>query len=225
MQDYTKEVLLEYNSKRPNLVISEYGRHVQKLIRHAEKMEDPEMKQAFVDEIVNLMHQMNPTQKSVQEYREKLWKHLFRIADYNLDGVTAPNGEVPSAEESKLTPQKVEYPKSTFRFRHYGSYVQSMIEKALAMEDDEMRDEYVQVIGTYMKIAYKNWNRDHYANDEIIKADLVAMSGGKISIADSFSLEHVKYTPTKSHSSGRRKNNKRRNSKGRSNKKRNYRNR
>jgi hypothetical protein len=43
-----------------------------------------------------------------------------------------------------------------------------------------------------MKLAYKNWNRDHYVNDEIIKSDLVAMSGGKIEIPEGFSLDHVK---------------------------------
>ena len=33
---------LEYNSSRENLVISEYGRHVQKLIKHAKTIEDKE---------------------------------------------------------------------------------------------------------------------------------------------------------------------------------------
>lgn len=220
MQDLTKELLLEYNSKRPGLVIPEYGRHVQKLIRHAQKIEDLELKQAFVDKVVDLMHQMNPTQKNVQEYREKLWKHLFRIATYDLDGVTPPNGQVPSIDESKIKPNKVEYPKSSFKFRHYGSLVQSMVNKAIAMEDQEMRDEYVQAIGYYMKIAYKNWNRDHYVNDDIIKHDLVAMSGGQITIAESFSLDHIKYTPSTS-TPNRRKNNNN-NNKRRSNKNRNY---
>lgn len=220
MQDLTKELLLEYNSKRPGLVISEYGRHVQKLIRHAQKIEDVELKQAFVDKVVDLMHQMNPTQKNVQEYREKLWKHLFRIASYDLDGVVTPNGEIPSIDESKIKPNKVEYPKSSFKFRHYGSLVQSMINKAVAMEDEDVRNEYVQAIGYYMKIAYKNWNRDHYANDDIIKDDLVAMSGGKITISDSFSLDHVKYTP--STSTNRRKNNNSSNNNKRRNKNRNY---
>lgn len=191
-----KELLLEYNSKRTNLIIPEYGRHVQKLIRHAQKIEDLELKQAFVEEVIDLMHQMNPHTKNVEEYREKLWKHAFRIANYQLDGIVPTTGDIPTEAESHVIPQKVPYPKSSFKFRHYGYNVQQMIAKAIAMEDEEMKEEYIQTIGHYMKLAYKNWNRDHYVNDEIIKDDLVAISGGKLSIPESFSLDHISNTPS-----------------------------
>ena len=41
--------------------------------------------------------------------------------------------------------------------------------KAVAMEDDDKREVFVNIIGSYMKMAYKNWNKEHYVNDEIIK--------------------------------------------------------
>ena len=76
---------LEYNSDRENLTISEHGRHVQKLINHAMTIEDRAKRQSFVESVVNLMHQMNPQTKNVAEYKERLWKHAFRISNYQLD--------------------------------------------------------------------------------------------------------------------------------------------
>lgn len=203
-----KDILLEYNSKRPDLIIPEYGRHVQKLIKHAQKIEDLEEKQNFVNEIVNLMHQMNPHTRNVEEYREKLWKHLFRIAKYDLEGIQPLIGEIPTTDDSKIKPERVPYPQTIRKYRHYGRNVQQMVEKAIGMEDPEIKDEYIQMIGYYMKLAYKNWNRDHYVNDEIIKEDLVAMSGGKLEIPESFSLDHIKYVangPNNHHRSHRNK--------------------
>lgn len=201
----TESLLLEYNSKREHLKIPEYGRHVHKLIKHAKTIEDPEYKQAFVERIIDLMHQMNPQNKNVMEYREKLWKHLFRIADYDLGDVKPPNGEVPQPENISEMKSALTYPKTSFKYRHYGYNIQQMIEKASAMEDGEIKDGYIQIIGYYMKLAYKNWNRDHYVNDEIIKEDLVAISGGKIQIPESFSLDHINYPSSNSYSGNKKR--------------------
>ena len=54
---------LEYNSQRDNLIISEHGRHVQKLVRHAKTIEDKAKRQSFIESVVDLMHQMNPQTK------------------------------------------------------------------------------------------------------------------------------------------------------------------
>lgn len=187
-----KEILLEYNSKRSNLKIPEYGRHVQKLIKHAQKIEDLPFKQAFMERIIDLMNQMNPQNKNVMEYREKLWAHAFKIANYDLEGVVPTVGSIPTPEEAQQRPAKVPYPKTSFKYRHYGYHIQQMIAKACSMEDGDIKDGYIQTIGYYMKLAYKNWNQDHYVNDEIIKEDLVAISKGQLSIPESFSLDHVK---------------------------------
>jgi len=181
---------LEYNSSRAELTISEHGRHVQKLIKHAKTIADKEERQAFIEEVIDLMHQMNPQNKNVQEYRLRLWRHMFRIADYDID-VTSPEGV--SSTKQGIEEQKVDlpYPQKEFRFRHYGNTIQLMVAKAIAMEDEEMKQEFTEVIAAYMKLAYRTWNREHYVNDEIIKNDLVKISKGKLELPDDFKIGNI----------------------------------
>ena len=175
---------MEYNSEKEALIIPEYGRNVQLMINYGRDIEDDSYRQAFAERIIELMHQMNPQNKSIDDYRDKLWKHLFRIAKFDIN-VNTPNGEVPTPESVKKKPQKVNYPLNFARYRHYGNNVQQMIKKAIAMPEGPKRSGFVTVIGSYMKLAYKTWNRDHYVSDEIIKNDLKTLSEGKLAIDSS----------------------------------------
>lgn len=213
---------LEYNSSRENLTISEYGRHVQKLIKHAKKIEDREERQAFVESIIDLMHQMNPQNKNVAEYRLRLWRHLFRIAEYDID-VTPPPEVSTSRIEAQVEKVRMKYPQSEFRYRHYGNTIQLMIEKAKKMEDEEMKKAFTGVIASYMKLAYRTWNREHYVNDEIIKGDLVKLSKGGLRLDDDYSIGNVAPSKRSSarsnqrHSKGRKNNNRNNNNRNNNN--------
>ena len=186
-----KEMDMEYNSQRELLVIPEYGRNIQKLIEHAKTIEDPELKQHFIDKVVGLMMQMHPQNRNIEDYREKLWKHVFRIANYDLEGVMPPGGEIPRPEDYRKRPEMIGYPEIEARFRHYGSNVQKLIKKAIAMEDGPIKDGFVEVIGSYMKLAYKTWNKEHYVSDEVIKGDLESLSNGKLVLKASTSLDNL----------------------------------
>jgi hypothetical protein len=208
---------LEYNSSRENLTISEYGRHVQKLIKHAKTIEKKEERQAFVESVINLMHQMNPQNKNVVEYRLRLWRHLFRIADYDID-VTPPEEVSTSRPVEEIEKVRMKYPQSEFRFRHYGNTIQLMIEKAIKMEDEDMKQTFTEVIASYMKLAYRTWNKEHYVNDEIIKGDLVKLSKGKLKLEEDFNIGNVAppskrppARPAQRHSKGRKNTNSRNN--------------
>lgn len=63
----------------------EYGRHVQKMVDHILSIEDNERRQKNAQAVIELMGFFNPHLKSVEDYRHKLWDHLFLIADFNLD--------------------------------------------------------------------------------------------------------------------------------------------
>ena len=181
---------IEYNSQKEHLTISEYGRNVQNLINYARTIEDDEKRQETAEAIVNLMHRMNPVHRNNQEYKEKLWRHFFRIAEFDIK-VTPPNGDVPSPESTNLQPEKVEYPSRDYAYRHYGNNVKTMITKAIEMEDEEKRTEFAEVIGAYMKLAYRTWSREHYVSDEIIKEDIKKLSKGVLEIADEISLDSL----------------------------------
>ena len=100
---------MEYNSDKELLRIPEYGRNVQNMINHARTIENKELRQAFVEKVVDLMMQMSPQNKNLDDFRDKLWKHVFRIADYELD-VETPNGVTPTPEDKRKKPNRIPYP-------------------------------------------------------------------------------------------------------------------
>lgn len=193
---------MEYNSNREDLTIPEYGRNVQKLINHAKTIEDKAMRQAFVEKVLDLMQQMHPQSRSIDDYRERLWKHVFRIGAYELD-VEWPYGEKPTKEESEKRPDAIPYPVMEAKYRHYGHNVQELIKRALEMPEGPKRDGFAATIGSYMKLAYKTWNKEHYVSDETIKDDLERLSGGKITMAEDETIENL----TKGNNNNRRRSN------------------
>lgn len=182
---------LTYNTEQEELIIPEYGRNLQQMIQFAKTIEDDTERQNFAEYIVDLMLQMATSSRNNNEFRDKMWLHFFKIADYDIN-VMPPNGEIPKSEESKLTPDQVTYPINNSSHRHYGQFVQKLIEKAIEMEEGPKKEEFKNVIGSYMKLAYKNWSREHYVNDEVIKGELKNMSKGKLVIADDIVLNKIK---------------------------------
>lgn len=177
----------EYNSQREPLVISEYGRGVQDMIEKAKTIENPQARQRVAEIIVEIMRIVNPQKNAQEDVTEKLWKHFFRIAKYEID-VKPPFGEAPKGPDLDERPGAMPYPVQEVRFRHYGHNIQVLVRKALEMEPGTKRDELVTIIGSYMKLAYKTWNREHYVSDELIKNDLVTLSGHKLSLE-----EHIQF--------------------------------
>jgi hypothetical protein len=186
---------ITYNTRKENITISEYGRTIQGMILKATELEDDEHRQAYVETIVDLMLKMHPQTKNVEDYVEKIWRHVFRIAQYNLKGVVPPSSVIPSYEEDKLSPEKVDYPTTEPKFRHYGHYVQELIKKALEMEEGPIKQEFVRTIGNYMKLAYLTWNKEHFVSDHIILDDLRALSKGKLTLEEDVTLSNVVGNP------------------------------
>jgi hypothetical protein len=206
---------MEYNSSRETLIIPEYGRHVQMLVDHAKTIEDRAERQVFVEKILDLMMQMHPQNRNLDDYRAKLWKHVFRISNYELD-VDFPDG-MPDKEEMQKKPERIPYPHKEARFRHYGYNVQRLIKKAIAMEDEGKRNGFVKVIGSYMKLAYRTWNKEHYVSDDVIKQDLESLSKGELNVDDEMTLDNLATPNRRSSGGGRRRSNSGGSNKGRSN--------
>ena len=220
---------MTYNTEQEKLIIPEYGRNIQNMIEFCKTIEEDEERQAFAEYIVDLMLQMATSSRNNIEFKDKMWLHFFKIADYDIK-VTTPAGEVPKREESQLRPLKVEYPKNNSAYRHYGQFVRKLVEKAIAMEEGPKKEEFKNIIGSYMKLAYKNWSREHYVNDEVIKEELKRMSQGKLTMDDDVVLNKIRAAnkaPTSNYSKGAsRSNNSRRKggkTNGRSNNKSNSR--
>lgn len=195
---------MEYNSSRELLIMPEYGRNVQLMVQHAKTIENDEERQAFVEKVVDLMMQMHPQNRNLEDYRDKMWKHVFRIAEQELN-VDPPEGVDVNPADMHRDADPVEYPQSKAKYRHYGSNVQKMVDKAVAMEDEEKRDEFAGVIGSYMKLAYRTWNKEHYVSDEVIKADLERLSGGVLKIDENTSIENLVSPGSNNNNNNRRR--------------------
>jgi hypothetical protein len=178
---------MTYNSQREDIVISEYGRTVQNLLENAKSIEDKEQRQLTVERIVDLVAQLFPQSKTVDDYRLKIWKHILRISKYELD-VTPPEGVNMDPEQDYAKPDELPYPKTENKFRHYGAHVQKLIKKANAMEEGPIKEEFVRVIASYMKTAYRTWNKEHFVSDDVIKDDLKLLSGGTLEVHESATL-------------------------------------
>ena len=92
------EFEMTYNTQEDIMIIAEYGRHIQNLVDHCKTIEDKKEKQSFAEQIVELMYQMNSQSKNTLDYRNKLWKHIFMISNYELD-VTPTSGDLPKPED------------------------------------------------------------------------------------------------------------------------------
>ncbi len=182
---------MEYNSEKTKLLYPEYGRNIQGMIDFAKAEPDMEKRQLMVEALVNLMYQMNPQSKNVDDYKEKLWKHVFHIANYNLGGVLPPSGIHPAPEDVVKRPERIGYPASGARYRHYGNNVHQLIKKALSMEDPAKKEGMINTIGAYMKLAYRTWNKEHYVSDEIIKGDLETLSNGKLQLDEDVAIDKL----------------------------------
>ena len=204
----SKTIDLVYNSNKEILKISEYGRNVQNLVNHCKTIKDDDERQQFAQQIVNLMWQMRPQTGPKEDARRKFWTHLMMIADYDLD-IKIPEGVDIRQKEEEVILDKMTYPTKNRKQRQYGQFVQKMIDKAAGMEDEEMRNQYLRVIGSFMKIAYRNWSRENYINDEVIKADLVTLADGRFEVPSTLELDKVPIMNRKKHHSRSGSNNNR----------------
>ena len=121
--------IMEYNTGRNQLVMREYGRHIQKMIEYLLSIEDKETRQRNAYAVIELMGFLNPHLKNVEDFRHKLWDHLFLISDFKLD-VESPY-PIPTRETLRAKPKPLPYPKRHPRYAHLGKNLQVVIDKAL----------------------------------------------------------------------------------------------
>jgi len=179
---------LEYNTKRKKLIISEYGRHIQKMVEHAISLKDNEERQKMAEGIIDLMGELNPHLRDVNDFKHKLWDHLFIMSDFNLD-VKSPY-EKPIMNKNHNKPPNLEYPNNKIKFNHYGKIIELMIDEACNTKDEELKEKLILAIANQMKKSYVNWNRES-VEDTIIIKQLHDLSKGKINLPKETELETI----------------------------------
>ena len=168
---------MEYNTTRNHLIMKEYGRHIQKMVEYLLSIEDKEERQRNAYAVIELMGFLNPHLKNVEDFRHKLWDHLFLISDFTLD-VESPY-PIPTRETLKARPERLGYPKRYPRFNHLGKNIEVVIDKALSEENPEKKQGFANAIAYYMKLTYSNWHKE-LVHDDTIQSELSAMTNGEL---------------------------------------------
>lgn len=177
---------MNYNTSRPRLTLAEYGRNVQEMVDFALTIEDRVRRQKVAQEIIELMAMLNPQLKLQQDYKQKLWDHLFVISDFKLD-VDSPY-PIPTEGLKSMMPTFLPYPKNNIRYRHYGKNVETLIKKAIETDDPVKKAGLCSTLANFMKMAYKNWSNEEVSND-LIREDLRTLSRGLLTIGDEVAIE------------------------------------
>ncbi|HCL84506.1 MAG TPA: DUF4290 domain-containing protein [Chitinophagaceae bacterium] len=168
---------MEYNTTRNHLVMREYGRHIQRMIEYLLTIEDPEVRERNAAVVIELMGFLNPHLKNVEDFRHKLWDHLFLISDFKLD-VSSPY-PIPTRETLKQKSDPLPYPKRYPKHAHLGKNLELIIDKALQEENPEKKNGFANAIAYYMKLAYNNWHKET-VHDDAIQGELSAITNGQL---------------------------------------------
>lgn len=170
-------IIGEYNTERPHLILKEYGRNVQKLVEYIRSVSDKDKRTELAFTLIELIKQLTPTIKDQPENPQRVWDDLYIIADFNLD-IHSPY-PVPERDILFKKPDKVDYPQSTIRFKHYGKNIEKLVKEALKKEDPQERQDAIIYLGKLMKTFYGNWNKETL-DDSVILKDIQEMSGGAL---------------------------------------------
>ena len=168
---------MEYNTTRNEMVMREYGRHIQKMIEHVLTIEDDERRQQNAFAVIELMGFLNPHLKNVDDFRHKLWDHLFLISDFKLE-VSSPY-PIPTRETLKGKPKPLPYPKRHPKFSHLGRNLEDIINKGLKEENPEKKLGFANAVAYYMKLAYNNWHKE-LVHDDAIQSELSIITEGQL---------------------------------------------
>ena len=173
---------LEYNTVREDLIIPEYGRHIQKMINYASTRETKEERNKLANAIISVMGNLQPHLRDVADFQHKLWDQLFIMSDFKLDADSP--FEKPSKEILNAKPEPLSYPQNFPKYRFYGNNIKIMIDEAVKWDSGEMKDALVLTIANHMKKCFLNWNKDS-VKDQVIFDHLYELSDTKIDIRDS----------------------------------------
>ena len=167
----------------------EYGRNIQKMVNEAKCLPTKEERNRAAKAIIQVMGNMNPHLRDINDFKHKLWDHLAVISEFDFD-IDYPY-PVLTPEQLSDKPQVVPYNEGQIRYRYYGRIIDKIIKRAATMPDGYDRDALISVIANHMKKAYLMWNKE-IVNDEVIFEDIRTLSGGKISIGKNFRLTDSK---------------------------------
>lgn len=197
----------------------EYGRIIQQLVERCKELSSKEERNEMAMAIIDFMGQRNPQLRDEENYKHKLWDHLYILANHDLD-VDSPY-PFPTKEQLEEKPKRMEYPKLQGDFKFYGKSILQLIEKAIELEPGDEKEALIEVIANNMKKSYNVYNKEH-VTDDVIFRHLKELSENRLDLTGIDSLEKSKiyYTTNNRSNNNNSNNNRNSNNKNQTNKRR-----
>lgn len=167
---------MDYNTQLKKLILPEYGRNIQNMVDHCLTIEDRNERKQCANSIINIMGNMFPHLRDVNDFKHILWDHLAIMANFELD-IDYPYPII-KKEDLYSKPGKIEYSHPNMRFRHYGKTLEKLIKLATEYPEGNEKDQLVWLILNHMKKTYIQWNKE--VDDIKLCTDLYELSNGKI---------------------------------------------
>ena len=106
---------MKYNTELSKLIIPEYGRHIHQIIESLSLIEDRKKRNEQTEIVIQIMGNLNPHLRDVNDFKHKLWDHLFIMSDYKLD-VDSPY-PIPEKKRKKERPTKITNTQGTVKYK------------------------------------------------------------------------------------------------------------
>ena len=161
---------LDYNTARERLIMTEYGREIQRMIDVAIALPTKEERMRCAQTIIHQMEMKNPQVREGENYQQTLWDHLYLMSRKELD-IDWPY-DMSEAENilSKPAPMKHPSPNGQSRMRHYGQLLMEVFERLKTMPEGAERDELVRLTANQMKRDLMTWSHGSVDDEKAANA-------------------------------------------------------
>ena len=128
---------LDYNTAREKLMMTEYGREIQKMIDIAIDLPTKEERMRCALTIIHQMEMKNPQVRESEDYQQTLWDHLYLMSHKQLD------------------------------IDHYGQLLTKVFEQLKTMPEGVERDELVRLTANQMKRDLMTWGHGSMDDEKV----------------------------------------------------------
>lgn len=169
---------MDYNTQRPQLQMSEYGRVIQKLVTHCVSIADRDERLRCAQGIIRIMAGMTEPTGDKEDFRTKLWNHLAAISNYELDIDYPVKIE---RRQDNTNREAIPYPQKKIARRHYGAIVEEFAHAIVNIEDRKKCETLGLLLANHMKRDLSNWSVDSMSDEKVI-SDIASYTDGKVSL-------------------------------------------
>lgn len=168
------------NPIKTRLLLPEYGRNVQEMVKYLKSIEDKEKRNEQARVVIGIMGNLYPYKRDTDEFRNMLWDHLFMIADFDID-IDSPFPQ-PTPELFQPKPATIAYSQKYISQKHYGGNFRTMVKKIVESdESSEVKNAAIANVAKFIRQQSYNYNRE-YPSNEVILADIQAACGSAYQI-------------------------------------------